>query len=210
MGYVDGMDFLLYLGSAPLQGVDSMGLSGGGGFAMLQKLKKESEDVWEPQVGADSASTGYRAAVAAFKNAALSGFSGLHGGEQDAYRHCLWSCLMGISIGVEDAETIGTLHEMNDWTYLLSGMDLKNNKEGRKCAEGIEDHWYKPASLMGLECVECCEGKLLSDPKELEVLTPEVVAVVTAGLVKGGGPPGGVPGGGRLPGPGANSAQQNY
>lgn len=61
-----------------------------------------------------------------------SKFEGRHNGPFDAFRHCLWNCLMAQRIGVKQAEEVGNIHE-ECWKNKEAEheMDLRNNAVGR-------------------------------------------------------------------------------
>jgi len=42
-----------------------------------------------------------------------SGLKGMGNGPRDAYRHCVWSCLMSKEMGVDEANVIGYIHEVH-------------------------------------------------------------------------------------------------
>jgi hypothetical protein len=68
-----------------------------------------------------------------------SGFPGLHDGPGDAFRHCVWSCLMTRDVGESMAAFIGRKHEEyegpteNEKEIEAHNMDLANNALGRMC-----------------------------------------------------------------------------
>jgi hypothetical protein len=102
------------------------------------------------------------AADAALKSARDSGLPGLHNGRADAYRHCLWSCEMSRSIGVEKAQLVGDNHEA--WGNNPAGetqMDLFNNRAGREFSSSPT-----PCSSSCMQGVE--EGSLILSPNREE------------------------------------------
>ena len=83
--------------------------------------------------------------LAAAKN---SGLPGLHNGQADAYRHCLWSCEMTKAIGGKQAEEVGNIHEKYGKNPPgETCMDLRNNAQGRNAANGPD-------------CATSCRGLL--------------------------------------------------
>jgi hypothetical protein len=62
-----------------------------------------------------------------------------HNGLVDAYRHCVWSCLMTYEFGAEDAKEIGDNHESAGnrrnppQPKNEEVMDKSNNQTGRAC-----------------------------------------------------------------------------
>jgi len=97
-------------------------------------------------------------------NAENSGLPGLHNGEADAYRHCLWSCQMTTSIGSFEAWLFGTGHEVFDnklSPYNESQMDFANNCKGRELGDNGSS----------LSCEEKCmqalgNGDLITNPPQ--------------------------------------------
>jgi RHS repeat-associated protein len=83
--------------------------------------------------------------------------SSLHNGNGDAYRHCVWSCLMASSIGVEQAKDIGDNHEeagnRSNQPKQEEAMDRNNNREGRICA-------YNEPSFDSPSCPSKCKQSL--------------------------------------------------
>ncbi|MHB8882686.1 MAG: RHS repeat domain-containing protein [Thermodesulfovibrionales bacterium] len=68
--------------------------------------------------------------------AILIGLPGMHNGKQDAYRHCLASCMMTKEIGVLSAQLFGWANEKRgDWSHNQEcgerAMDDFNNQKGR-------------------------------------------------------------------------------
>jgi outer membrane protein OmpA-like peptidoglycan-associated protein len=69
----------------------------------------------------------------AFRAAGSSGLAGPHLGPQDAFRHCVWNCLMAQRIGVTRAEQFATAHENSGPSSIPfdNQMDLHDNAIGR-------------------------------------------------------------------------------
>jgi RHS repeat-associated protein len=70
----------------------------------------------------------------ALEDTKKSGMPGIHNGQADAYRHCLWSCKMAYNLGATEAWFFGTGHEVIDnrlSPYNESQMDFFNNCKGR-------------------------------------------------------------------------------
>ena len=89
--------------------------------------------------------------VMAFSIGFPGGWRGLDDGPADAYRHCLWSCLMSKMCGGSTALLAGTGHEVVDnhfWPVGSSVMDMNNNAQGRQCGD------------MPCPCHACCLGKV--------------------------------------------------
>jgi len=78
--------------------------------------------------------------------------SGRRLGCQDAYRHCVGSCMLAKEIGSSEAEKIGTAYEnSNPGAFPEEGkMDLHNNARGRQIADA------------GLDCEKGCQSALTS------------------------------------------------
>jgi hypothetical protein len=98
------------------------------------------------------------------KNSRSSGLDGPHNGPQDAYRHCLWSCLMASDLGVDQAKSIGDNHESagnrNGQPKKESDMDKHNNRVGRTCA--VNRPSFDPST-----CPDKCKRALKN--KELQM-----------------------------------------
>ncbi len=97
-----------------------------------------------------------RAATTAQRAADSSGLPGMHGGQQDAYRHCVWMCLASKTCGNLSDWIAGTGHEFfsNGGVPMYSTpdesmMDLHNNEEGRKLGQEC-----------GSNCDQGCRSKL--------------------------------------------------
>ncbi len=84
----------------------------------------------------------------AFAAAGSSGLAGPHLGRQDAFRHCIWSCLMSQRIGTTRAEQIGTGHENADPTSIPfdNEMDRHDNAVGRSLG--------RPGADCSAECMD--------------------------------------------------------
>ena len=100
----------------------------------------------------------------ALDKAQKSGLPGPHNGPQDAIRHCDWSCEMAQTIGPEQAQKVGDIHEAcGNNPPGEKAMDLHNNAVGRELG-----------SKAGVNCEISCkdaleQGKLQdSDIKEAE------------------------------------------
>ncbi len=72
----------------------------------------------------------------AFAAAHASGLPGAHLGPQDAFRHCVWSCLMAQRIGAIEAEQFGSGHENSDPSSIPfdNQQDFHDNAIGRALA----------------------------------------------------------------------------
>ncbi len=62
----------------------------------------------------------------------------LHNGKGDAFRHCYWSCIMSLRMGVDQAKSVGDTHEeygaKAGQAKKEEIMDLHNNQKGRNCS----------------------------------------------------------------------------
>jgi RHS repeat-associated protein len=62
----------------------------------------------------------------------------LHNGKGDAFRHCYWSCIMSLRMGVDQAKSVGDTHEEYGTKAGQAKneeiMDLHNNQKGRNCS----------------------------------------------------------------------------
>jgi RHS repeat-associated protein len=74
-------------------------------------------------------------------------------GPQDAFRHCVWACLVRKTCGaaaygaVEDHENDDCIGARGRWDPIGSPMDLANDEEGKSCAGA------------GSSCESCCVDK---------------------------------------------------
>jgi len=88
----------------------------------------------------------------AIETARNSGLKGMGNGPRDAYRHCVWSCLMSKKMGIDEANVIGYIHEVHGDS--LGGgngpdeynMDMHNNicgqnnsKNPKSCKDSCMD-----------------------------------------------------------------------
>jgi len=115
-----------YVASNPLRYYDPYGLD-------LQELIVDVRDA-----GLFDTLLGYYYSRDAFKEAKESGLPGPHNGKRDAYRHCVWSCIMASNLTQGDARVIGDNHEeagsRSGQPSSESSMDKHNNRMGRACA----------------------------------------------------------------------------
>ena len=139
------MNTYQYTTANPLRYIDPYGLD----------LQEVFADVWD--AGPLDTYQGYKDSQNALNDAKKSGLPGPHNGNQDAYRHCLWSCLMASNTNQQDAKEIGDNHEeagnRNKQPANESAMDKSNNKVGRECANDAPKN--KPKS-----CPSKCLNKL--------------------------------------------------
>lgn len=104
-------------------------------------------------IGVQNTAIAFLLSKTAQSEAQKSGLPGAGNGMQDAFRHCLWNCLMAQDIGVEDAKVVGDLHEICRDTSLKNSaastqMDLWNNEVGRGYG-----------AVAGVNCsAECMKG----------------------------------------------------
>jgi RHS repeat-associated protein len=86
-----------------------------------------------------------------------SGLPGPHNGPQDAFRHCVWSCLMTQRLGPEEAKAIGDIHEAAGMRQGQPSneelMDLLNNAVGRQCGQ---QQGKKPCSDRCMDAYKSC------------------------------------------------------
>lgn len=82
----------------------------------------------------------------AWKVSRATGLPGPYQGQQDAFRHCYWSCRLSQNLSAADAETVTDTHEqcsvndMNDHK-----MDFHNNRKG-----------HDAGARSGTDCKEEC------------------------------------------------------
>ncbi|GAB3356221.1 RHS repeat-associated core domain-containing protein [Lysobacter tyrosinilyticus] len=123
IGMRGGVSTFSYVSDRPLESTDRMGLSEftravrGVGIIDTYRADSASDDAEEAAEG--------------------SGLPGPISGPQDAYRHCVWSCLMTQRIGSASAKFIGDSHELEGrerhQSQLDEAMDQANNAAGRQC-----------------------------------------------------------------------------
>ncbi|KFB69757.1 RHS repeat-associated core domain-containing protein [Candidatus Accumulibacter vicinus] len=111
-------------------------------------------------VGPIDAYTAKQLADQSLAAAQKSGLPGQHNGQADAYRHCLWSCLMAQKIGAKQAREVGDIHEKHGENPPgETCMDLHNNAQGRNAASGKDCAASCRSLLSG--------GKLMNSPCQM-------------------------------------------
>ena len=165
IGLEGGENSFVYVGDNPLVRVDESGEISWKAIEAQDKIEL-MQDVWD--AGAlDTYKAGTvlkNKAEQSAKNFALLIYKGnrdlasksIHNGIADAYRHCVWSCLMTLAFGEEDAKEIAYNHEVSGLRHkqpILEGwMDTYNNAIGRECAmDGLP-----------MTCDEKCKYKALN------------------------------------------------
>jgi len=157
IGLRGGLNSYFYAGANPIRFYDT--------DALDYQEHKEGIKAIGPY---DAYNAGYDIAGDAKNSASSSGLPGPHNGPQDAYRHCVWSCLMTRALGSDAARAIGGIHEAanqrsgqpNDEKI----MDDANNAAGRICGEQNSQKTceelcmdrYKRCSLTGYGGVPIC------------------------------------------------------
>lgn len=135
-----------YVLANPLVWIDPLGLANGsvaGSMALGKNpYRGDGPFEWLSQITSVGPIDAMRAQMAASKaefGAQVSGLEGHVNGPQDAYRHCVWSCLMAQTIGPDQAKTVGDVHETQGakggQTASERAMDEKNNAVGRMCGQ---------------------------------------------------------------------------
>jgi RHS repeat-associated protein len=126
IGLLGGMNLYMYAGSNPTRLVDMYGLD----------FREGVEDLWD--AGPWDTYKSWKDAEEASKNSKGTGLPGPHNGQQDAYRHCVWSCMMASNSNQDDAREIGNNHEeagsRGGQPPNEGIMDNLNNTVGRQCA----------------------------------------------------------------------------
>ena len=145
----DGPNVYAYVGNDPISRWDRFGLEGAPDFR---------EKFWAVfETGYATARTGYALAQRSSREAQRSGLPGPLNGPQDAYRHCIWSCLMAQNLGEGSAKAIADNHENRNDRAGQSAqerkMDEANNAAGRRCGKDSEDK---------SSCEDKCRGLLNS------------------------------------------------
>jgi RHS repeat-associated protein len=130
-----GINLYAYVQNDPVTEKDSQGLNPVG-FAI-----EGWNDAWT--IGNANSLLGLGLSIGASKNAEGSGFPGPNNGPQDAYRHCLWSCMMAGYMGPWAAKVAGDNHEGDNdigaTRNAANAMDAANNAAGRAAAAGGGD-----------------------------------------------------------------------
>ena len=132
----------------PLTGTDNLGLSDRGGMPPpgLNPPPPNTAGKNSGEAAHDIVDVGWWNTMRAYQNAqdaiSLTRWSELpggHNGQGDAFRHCVWSCLMTDSIGADNAKKVGDNHEAEDNKKGQPAneyqMDTANNANGRACAQ---------------------------------------------------------------------------
>ena len=149
IGLSVGLNIYSYVYNIPLRWTDPNGL--------------DAQEVIDDIINVGLAETivGNAIASQAISDARKSGLPGARNGVQDAYRHCLWSCLMAKAMGYENAQIIGDNHESaskrNGQPSDEESMNRSNNQQGRMC--GVKNNADCPQ-----QCLDKLMGGGLSGP----------------------------------------------
>jgi RHS repeat-associated protein len=164
IGYSGGINLYRYADNNPVAVVDPSGTHSV--KPRDPRFPKPPTRGWRPIVTnkcciEDAVRNAYRIA-----NRHFPGTRGELNGSEDAFRHCVWACLVRKTCGA-DAYNSGVIDHENDdawwarghWDPISSPMDLANDEVGRKCAG------------KGGTCENCCLDALhhgdlyILDPK---------------------------------------------
>lgn len=127
IGFLGGVNFYSYVEDNPANLIDPFGLESGA----------TARSMWCMETGRCNSRSPNEIYDDAMKRARNSGLPGPHNGPQDAFRHCLASCMMTRELGESSAATYGWANEKaGDLTHgQESGerrMDDTNNACGRR------------------------------------------------------------------------------
>jgi RHS repeat-associated protein len=101
------------------------------GLAKKKNWEQIVSTVWT--VGPVDAWEARNLGKSSYDNAKKTGLPGHGNGPQDAYRHCLWNCLMTRKIGIDQAKEVADIHEgTNLGPADEHEMDYCNNEIGRQ------------------------------------------------------------------------------
>jgi RHS repeat-associated protein len=121
---------------------------------------RDLQEAWEASLAVgpyDAYQAGTTDRSAAETAAQQSGLPGPHNGPQDAFRHCVWSCLMTQRLGPEGAKAIGDIHEAAGTRQGQPRnedlMDTLNNAVGRQCGQQQDK---KPCSQRCMDAYNSC------------------------------------------------------
>jgi RHS repeat-associated protein len=143
IGQLGGINVFSYTKGDPINSTDPSG--------------EDSREMWDAVRGAgvlDAYRAGTSLAREADDTASRSQLPGAHNGPRDAYRHCVWQCLITKASGSADSAAVGYAHERAGGRKKPSQpqgeaiMDLKNNAVGRAC------------SADSRSCADSCMDKL--------------------------------------------------
>ena len=143
IGQLGGINVFSYALENPINRIDPSG--------------RDSREIWDAVRGAgvrDAYRAGTSLAGEAGDSASQSQLPGAHNGPQDAFRHCVWQCLIAKASGAGDAAAVGYAHERAGGRKTPAQpqgeaiMDLKNNAVGRACSADPRD------------CADSCMDKL--------------------------------------------------
>jgi RHS repeat-associated protein len=146
---IGGINLYVYAGSNPIKNKDPLGLQVGSELPLGGLMPTDCNDPKPeiiPEMTKRLVSQGmFFRAIGAGIDAGIASTvannSEFTGDQKDAYRHCVWSCMLTVELGAEDAKAItDTYEDIGDdrgQSCASDQMDRANNGHGRDAAKGL-------------------------------------------------------------------------